>query len=204
MSNQFEPRTFLRLHARDPDDDPSPGTARATNYVILQGHVALKGAHAGALLGPLATFIRYWGRPTTTQMLRGSVAFMGWTAAIATIAGVARVWSAEPYAIFDRAYRLNNNLSQNRVDRISLFSAGLGSALGSFFLPGIIPLRTRILGGFATGLAGGVLVHVISASIWAEDEEMTRRVQLERQAFKEKIMALKESKKGEEAKEKKA
>ncbi|KZO99812.1 hypothetical protein CALVIDRAFT_360534 [Calocera viscosa TUFC12733] len=169
MADDLGPRTFLRLHARDPDSDPSPASARATNYFILQSHVMLKGAQVGSLIGPLAVLLRRRFRPTTAQMLGGSVAWAGWTALGALVMGVGRVWSAEPYD--DRAYRLNHNLSQNRVDRISLTSALLGSALSLFALPSSLGLRTRLLGGGVTGLAGGVLVHVISQATMGTGKE---------------------------------
>jgi len=195
-STDLGTRTFLRLYARDPDVDPSPSSARATNYAILQSHVFLKGAQAGALLGPLATFARWRARPTSLQMLRGSVAWMGWTAVGATVMGVARVWKDEPFQIYDRAYRLNNNPFQNRVDRISLISFLIGATLSPFSLPSSIPLRTRILGGGVTGLAGGVLVHIISSALWKVDEAELGRVKKLRGEHKAK--AEEEKKPGEQ------
>ena len=162
ISDQFskEPLTPEQL-----TDIPQP-------TLELTRHVAIKGLQAGALLGTVGASLNLLRRRPLSAI--DAVTRVGRTASTAalvtaplSVAAMAVVLQREgwnPYRIWDRAYRLRHNPTQQRVDRLTGIAAGLGAlalqappfaALG-------VGRGVLALGGAALGSTLGVAGHVVT------------------------------------------
>ncbi|CAF1676464.1 unnamed protein product [Didymodactylos carnosus] len=76
----------------------------------------------------------------------------------------------DEYKIWDRAYRLQNSLSQNRADLYSFHGALVGGLAGILF--GLPKKRTRLSGGRGAmlGIPLALLAHVLQPPPKSEHE----------------------------------
>lgn len=145
---------------------------------LLEGHVALKGAEAGALVGalsgPLLACARKTGAPVQDSVLTGAAYGAAGGAALLSVLGLAKIATMERAGLEDRVYRLCHNASQRRVDAFSAAGASVGAAAayalvkyggsGGCQCPvkpsDAVPTRVAVAGGAALGAALGVAAHM--------------------------------------------
>jgi hypothetical protein len=145
---------------------------------LLEGHVALKGAEAGALLGavagPLVALARGTGAPAQDSVLVGAAYGAAGGTALSALLGLGKIATLDRSGLEDRVYRLCHNESQRRVDTFSVAGGALGAAAayalvkaggsGGSACPvkpsSDVPLRVAVAGGAAVGSALGVLAHM--------------------------------------------
>ena len=126
-------------------------------------HVAIKGLQLGSLVAPVVLLLRHRSKLSAATLFGGT-----WKGAIiASIVsvglGVGRLSSLNTEQIFDRSYRISKNASQNRCDQFSFIGAGIGAPAAALLIPGPIGVVSKLLGGAAFGMAGGVLAHVATS-----------------------------------------
>jgi len=149
-----------------------------TLAALLEGHVALKGAEAGALVGalagPLVACARKTGVPAQDSLLTGAAYGAAGGATLAALLGLAKIATSERAGLEDRVYRLCHNESQRRVDAFSVAGGALGAAAAYALVKkggssdckfpvkpsADVPLRVAVAGGAALGSALGVLAHM--------------------------------------------
>ena len=143
----------------------------------LSYHVFLKGAQAGSLLGtsvglftaaalPLLRKTQTSIAPLPLLQAVGRAGTLG-----AGITGVGSLglmgvmlWREDfnAYRIWDRAYRLNHNVSQTRCDNFSLTGAAAAAAAGLALVAGGRLTVPQALQLSSIGMAAGILLHVVS------------------------------------------
>ncbi|KAL7008900.1 hypothetical protein EMMF5_001647 [Cystobasidiomycetes sp. EMM_F5] len=139
-----------------------PTIAQDTQEVYL--HVATKMVQATALIAPPTIALRqlYRRNFSPNRWLRSSAL---WTFGFGIPAGLAMTWARlrnqEDIAIFDRAYRIRNNVTQVRVDDYSKVGALLGALITTTIFLKRASLPYTILGGASLGIAGGTVTHVV-------------------------------------------
>lgn len=126
-------------------------------------HVGIKGLQLGSIVTPVILLLRHRSKLTAATLFSGT-----WKGAIiASIVslglGVGRLSSLDTEQIFNRSYRLSKNASQNRCDQFSFIGAGIGASASLLLLPGSVGIVSKVLGGAAFGMAGGVLAHVATS-----------------------------------------
>jgi hypothetical protein len=152
-------------------------TNSVTLAALIEGHVALKGAEGGALIGavagPLVALARKTNAPVQDSVLTGAAYGAAGGAALSALLGLGKIATIERAGLEDRVYRLFHNESQRRVDTFSVVGAALGG-LGAYALvqrgekssgcpmkpSSAVPLQMAVAGGAAFGSALGVLAHV--------------------------------------------
>jgi hypothetical protein len=145
---------------------------------LLEGHVALKGAEGGALLGavagPLVALVRKTGEPIQDSVLLGAAYGAVGGTAVSALLGLGKIATIERAGLEDRVYRLFHNESQRRVDTFSVAGGALGAAAAYALVKGggsgehkcpvkpssNVPLHMAVAGGAAVGSALGVLAHM--------------------------------------------
>lgn len=132
---------------------------------IMYTHLVWKGLQAGSLLTPIILLIRHRSALTIPKLLSGT-----WKGAligcgVSIMLGYARLYDQNHEQIFNRAYRLTHNVSQNRVDQYSLIGAGIGALAASLLIRKPVGVAQKVLGGAAFGILGGMLVHVMQGDI---------------------------------------
>lgn len=128
---------------------------------IVYTHLAMKGLQAGSVIAPLFLLARHRSALTVSTLLRGS-----WNGALiggisSVIIGGARLYNDSHSKIYSRAYRLLNNVSQNRVDRYSLIGAGITALTAMLMIRRPVRIADKVLGGATFGMIGGMLVHLM-------------------------------------------
>lgn len=149
-----------------------------TLAALLEGHVALKGAEAGALVGaiagPLVALARKTGAPVQDSVLVGAAYGAAGGTALSALLGLGKIATIERAGLEDRVYRLFHNDSQRRVDTFSFAGASLGAAAAYALVKAggsgdhkcpvkpseNVSLHVAVAGGAAVGSALGVLAHM--------------------------------------------
>ena len=149
-------------------------------------HIGIKGLQLGSLVTPVILLLKHRSNLTAAKLFSGT-----WKGAIiASIVsvglGVGRLSSLDTEQIFNRSYRLSRNAPQNRCDQFSFIGAGIGVPVGLVLLPGPVGLVSKVLGGAAFGMAGGVLAHVAtSKAIDISPNAMIEELKDAKENFKE-------------------
>jgi hypothetical protein len=143
----------------------------------LSTHVLLKGFQAGSLLGngvglftaallPLIrrTPVSIAPLPLLQAVSRAGVIGAGITGVGSLGLMGAALWREDfnAYRIWDRAYRLNHSVSQQRCDYLSLTGAAATAAAGLVLVAGGRLTVAQALQMASIGMSAGVLLHVVS------------------------------------------
>jgi hypothetical protein len=123
-------------------------------------HTMTRGAQVGVigswlLVPPLAYWRGVRGVGLASAAFKTSVVGCLAGAGFLAVGTYQKLEGDEPYAVYDRAYRLRNNRGQLKLDELSY----AGSAVGVF--TGTVLLGQGFL-GFAVGLASGLGVGVVT------------------------------------------
>ena len=142
----------------------------------LVGHVAMKGAQVGSVVGlfvgvPLASYLRKlsisraWVRVMPIAPILGSISTL-------TLL-FAKNYSApmNEDAIDDRAFRIMQNKGQVKVDKYSVVGAAVGVAFGTVIAPGF----GTVLAASSTGLATGTLYYAAEKyDVWSQLNKLVK------------------------------
>ncbi|KDN50398.1 hypothetical protein K437DRAFT_267301 [Tilletiaria anomala UBC 951] len=168
--------------------EPHDEDDRAYNTALVLAHTAQKGVQAGALLSVPVLSLAYIvhsrktaaaaaaaaasasARPTLVPFIMRRVPrFALVTTLVASAMGLGRcVWLTHPHEVFDRAYRVAHNESQQRADR--WFATGAGAGAGAVLAVRRGPMR-MVLGSALLVGAASLLVHVAT---WKEPQAAPR------------------------------
>lgn len=136
---------------------------------LLMGHIAQKGYQAGSIIGLLGVVpvmaLRRGGLSALSLELVTAGAAYGALGGLTllTVAGLGKRSTIDTEGVEDRAYRLQYNQGQNRVDKLCAVGSTVGLAAAAYLLrqAGQGPAALNLFGGAALGCAAGVVAHVL-------------------------------------------
>eukprot|EP01117_Protostelium_nocturnum_P015063 TRINITY_DN579_c0_g4_i1.p1 TRINITY_DN579_c0_g4~~TRINITY_DN579_c0_g4_i1.p1 ORF type:complete len:186 (+),score=76.88 TRINITY_DN579_c0_g4_i1:216-773(+) len=143
-----------------------------TNEAITISHCFLKGVQAGGLIWyPIMAFMGVRRGSNIPKLMKnaGRTAFV--MGSVVSGAAAYRLYTSTDTQNYDRAYRLQHNTSQNKVDWLSLIGGGLGG-LTWMTLFGFGTLT----GGIALGAGAGVIVHLVESVIDKPPKEAAKEI----------------------------
>ena len=132
---------------------------------ILTIHVGIKGIQAGSVIGlvagvPIVSYLKKIPLRTAWFKVMPEAPLIGCAVALSLLAAKHLHTPMDEDGVDDRAFRIVNNAGQVKVDRYSFIVGGIGAAVGAVTIRGFRP----ILASSATGVAFGVVFHVIESN----------------------------------------